>query len=228
MLISPSEPARLRSIGKVSRKHEEKYGVDVWWCARGKTFGVQRKELGDFLASINDGRLKTDRAKMKLLDHAVLLLEGKPRWSLDGQLLSGSGYSHRWTRTQHRNYLLSVQNDGIMVDYTDDLDDTVLRIQEMQRWSEKDHQSGKGRPKPVSSWGKAGYREFQIHLLTSFDGIGPGQAEAILEYFGRVPMHWSVGVKELQQVAGIGPVRAKRLMAALEPADDDEVKGVAS
>lgn len=215
MLVSPSEPPRLKAIGKVSRKHEEEFGVDVWWCARGRTFGVQRKELSDFLASIHDGRLKTDRAKMRRLDQPILLLEGRPRWSLDGQLIT-SGYGQSWTRTQHRNYLLSVQADGIMVESTDDLDDTILRIQEMRRWSDKEHVSGKGRPKPVSSWGKAGHRDFQVHVLTSFDGIGPMQAERILDHFGRMPLHWDVSEKELQQVAGIGPTRAKRLLRALD------------
>lgn len=218
MKISPTEPARLRAIGTVGRQHEAAFGVDIWWCAKGKTFGVQRKTIPDFLASIHDGRLKTDRAKMRRLDHPILLIEGKVRWTLDGQLVT-SGYGKTWTRTQHRNYLLSVQNDGIMVEQTDDLDDTILRVQEMRRWSEKEHQSGKGRPKPVSSWGKAGHREFQVHLLTSFDGIGTKAAEAILDHFGKVPMAWETDAKGLSQVNGIGPVRARRMMAALDGAE---------
>ena len=162
---------------------------------------------------------------MRRLDHPILLIEGKLRWTLDGQLMT-NGFGRGWTRTQHRNYLLSVQSDGIMVEHTDDLDDTILRITEMKKWSEKTHVSGKGRPKPVSSWGKAGHREFQVHILTSFDGIGPSQAERILDHFGRVPMSWDVGVEELKKVAGIGPVRAARMVRALDGAAVE--KGVAS
>lgn len=213
-MISPTEPSRLKAIGKTSRTHETEYGVDIWWCAKGKTFGIQRKEMGDFLSSIHDGRLKTDRAKMRRLDHPILLLEGKPKWSLDGQLIS-SGYGQSWSRTQHRNYLLSVQNDGIMVEFTDDLNDTILRVQEMHRWSFKDHDSGRGRLKPVSSWGKAGHRDFQIHVLTSFDRIGPSVAERILDHFGGLPLQWTCDQSELDKIPGIGPVRAKALMRAL-------------
>jgi ERCC4-type nuclease len=211
----------------VSRKHEVAFGVDIFWTARAQTWGCQRKEVADFLASIHDGRLKTDRAKMRRLDHPILLIEGKIRWTLDGQLMT-NGFGQSWSRTQHRNYLLSVQNDGIMVEFTDDLNDTILRVQEMHKWSDKDHESGKGRPKPVSSWGKAGHRDFQIHLLTSFDGIGVKAAEAILDHFGKVPMHWDVDdAKELAKVPGIGPVRAKRMMAALDGMSV-ETKSVAS
>lgn len=216
MLIAPTEPPALRSLGKTSWR-PERFGADVLFPAHGRLVAIQRKEIKDLLASLNDGRLQREIAQMKS-EHvglAVLVVEGKPRWTLDGVLV-GDGFGWQWNRSQHRGLMLSVQSEGVLVTTTEDLTETIEAVADVARWARKrDHTSLLRRPKPKSSWGKAGTVEFERHLLQSFDGIGPKQADRIIERFGGVPMAWTVGVEELRAVPGIGPVRARRMVQAL-------------
>ena len=59
MLISPSEPAAIRALGTTC-DIPERHGCDVLFVAHGGYWGVQRKELKDFVASVNDDRLGKD------------------------------------------------------------------------------------------------------------------------------------------------------------------------
>lgn len=217
MLIAPSEPPALKAIGRSSQK-PERFGADILFPAQGRLVGIQRKTIADLLASVRDGRLQREMAQMSRLGLAVLIVEGRPRWTLDGQLISTSaGFGPQWSRSQHRGLLWSVQAKGVSVTHTDDLADTIDTVRDLAGWSRKRaHQSLNRRPKPSSTWGKAGHRDFALHLLQSFDGIGPIQAEAILDHFGGVPLMWLATERQLMQVPGVGKTRAKRLAEALE------------
>ena len=65
---------------------------------------------------------------------------------------------------------------------------------------------------PTAAWGTPDSRDFQVHLLTGFPGVGPELAERIIDHFGGVPWTWKITVEELQQVAGIGKRKAEQIM----------------
>lgn len=67
----------------------------------------------------------------------------------------------------------------------------------------------------AGEWGKSGNREWALHLLQGFRGIGPVQAAAIYDHFGRIPIEWDVDFFDLMDVPGIGEKRAEQLMEAL-------------
>ena len=122
----------------------------------------------------------------------------------------------RWSLSGHRNLMLSLQMEGVWVMGTEDVNDTVSLILDMARWCEKkEHTTLKSRPKPRGAWGAASDRDFQLHTLQSIPGIGPGQAEKILDHFGRLPIAWTVDKKELLAVPGMGKVKVDRAWAAL-------------
>ena len=74
------------------------------------------------------------------------------------------------------------------------------------------------RPKQVTNeWGQTSSRSYGVFLLQSFPGIGPKTAAAIYDYFGTVPIAWTVSAAELARVPGIGRRRAESLVAALAP-----------
>lgn len=213
--IAPTEPRALRALGTVSML-PERFGCDVLFTSPNHGFvGIQRKELGDFLGSVADGRLNAF-GKMNNVGLPVLIMEGHPRWTLDGYLVDA--YKN-WNRTQYRNLLLSIQDRGIRVMHTADLGETIEAIVDLRAWAAKtSHTSLDRRPKAKGSWGKAGHKDFACHVLQSFDGIGPDVARKIYDHFGGVPIAWTVGERELLAVAGLGKTRVKRLLAALEPA----------
>lgn len=217
-LIAPTEPSALKRIG-TSSSLPENYGVDVLWASEHLGLcGVQRKEIKDLTQSMQDGRLAKEVAQMNgKLGMKMVMVEGRGEWGLNGSFMSA--YGERVTRQQVRNYLYSVRSKGVWIEFSDDLQDTIEAVRGLRRWTEKEkHTALLARPGPTGSpdWGKVGRREWAIHLLCGFPGIGPHMAEAIIDHFGEVPLRWEVTEKELLEVSGIGKTRAKKLIQALE------------
>jgi ERCC4-type nuclease len=218
--VAPSEPIELKGLGKSSAL-PERYGVDILIPSRLGAIGVQRKELSDFFASVTDGRLAREYPMMQGLAVAVLLIEGRQRWSTEGYYLGSdrsASYSRQaWTRDQFRSYMLSVQSKGIWVVETDDLTDTRKWLENMARWANKEaHRGLAGRPKPQGAWGKADSRDWLLFLAQSFPGIGAAQAEKMVDHFGgTLPIAWTCTPEELLACPGIGKGRMESLLAAL-------------
>ena len=212
-LVAPSEPRAIKVLGKSSSLPEQ-WGADILWPDNGGFVGVQRKELSDLIASLHDGRLGREVSQMQRLQVAMLVVEGRPKWSTEGVLLRDHG--RPWSRTTHRALLYSVQARGIWVEQTDDAADTVATVLAFAEWLKKPtHRGLRTRPGPVSVWGKANDHDWACHVLQGFQGIGPEVASRIVDKFGGLPLKWTVGVGELMEVEGVGPKRAKALIEAL-------------
>lgn len=217
MFVSPTEPAIVKALGTVS-SFPEKIGADISFVAGQKLVGIQRKELGDFIASIADGRLAreidllTTRAQV-----SVLILEGRPAYTRDGSLLNTWG-QQTWTKTQIRRLVLSIQDQGVWFIPTDNIEDTVTAILDIRAWAEKgSHHALSRRPNaPRGPWRE---RKIGEWLLQSFEGISDELASRIVKHFGGVPITWTVTPEELMRVPGIGPKRAKMLVESLQSAN---------
>lgn len=219
MLVAPTERPPLTSLGTVSLL-PERYGVDVMFIANARKYGCQRKEVKDFVASVHDGRLAKEVAQMQALERAVLCIEGKLKWTLDGELVLDR-YTQRWTRDQHTAFLFSVQAAGVWVTGSEDAAGTVEVCRAFERWVKKDkHRALNHRPKPTSQYGRANNRDFQLHLIQGLPGVGIEKAEAILDTLG-MPFRWAVGLEELMTVEGIGKVTAERIMRCLNVEEKD-------
>ena len=214
MLVSPTEPAELRRLGKTSLVPEQ-YGADFLFASTEfGLVGVQRKELSDFVASVQDGRLAKELGMMKRLGLALLVLEGRATWTNDGL---ATWTRTQWRATQHLGTLWSVQLSGCWVTTSTTAQETSTLISAFMRWTAKPrHIALESRAGPTSDeWGKVGNREWAIHLLQGFRGIGPTNAGAIYDHFGTVPLMWTVGLLDLVEVAGIGSQKAEGLLNAL-------------
>lgn len=231
MLVSPTESPDARALGTSSWKAEE-YGVDFWWVARKKMWGVQRKALADFCASVDDGRLATERLQMFSLDHALLILEtgerggAQPREMPNGQLGALSKFGRPWTGAQVRGVCYGLMADGIQVITTRDEAETIERIRELETWSRKEtHGAARGRGSaPADVFGVRGDRQYGEWLLRSLPGVGAKMAAAIWDHFGGVPFTMSegVGVKELMKVEGVGKVTAERIVRVFDGSREKE------
>jgi len=230
VFISPAEPAQVRGrLADELAKDEagdhqlrnsgltEARGVDFLWRSRGHWWGCQRKELKDLLASMVDGRLAKELGQMhEHITAPVVVIERRPKWTNDGVLLDDS-WGTRLTYGGWIGLLMSLNYQGIGVVQTDTIGQTAAAVSAMVKWSSKpSHDTLLGRPGPVGNgWGTAGSRDWAVHMLQGIPGIGPGVAGAVFDHFGRVPMEWTCGVDELEAVAGVGKVRAKKMMGAL-------------
>lgn len=220
ILVAPTEPQELKSLGKVS-SYPESQGADFFWLNNGIRIGVQRKEIKDFISSVQDGRLGKELLQMEQLDIRVLIVEGKLRWTRDGELVDGWV---RLTKPQLRGALFTVQSKGVWVEWSENKDETLDVIRELYRWSEKDtHSTLLVRQGPrTDGWGKRSNKDWQIHILSSLPGIGAGLAEKIIDHFGTVPLQLSVPKSELLKVDGIGKQKVNKILEALYEDEEDQ------
>lgn len=215
MFVAPTEPTQLKSLGTVNMM-PERFGVDYLWPAHGAWAGVQRKEVSDLLASATDGRLAKELSQMEPLIHRWVVIEGTVRFTGEGELMMGRARGKPWSRDQWEGMVASIQQRGCWLASSSDVRDTGRVIGILQRWSRKEkHTSLTGRPGPVSLWGRPGSRDWAIHLLQGFEGIGPELATRIIDTFGGVPMQWTVDEAALRGIEGLGPKKVKKLMEAL-------------
>lgn len=217
MLVSPTEPKELRGLGSTSSVPET-YGVDFLFPGHSGLCGVQRKEISDYIASLRDGRLGKELAQMGRLAVAAVVVEGSVEWSRDGNLVNHRGV---FTKAQFMGSVFSIQAHGYWVWRTKDKTETAEYLRFVESWLGKARHSGiKQRPKPKNEWGYADNKDWGVHLLQSFPGIGVEVATRIYELFGGVPLRWDCTESDLQRVAGVGKGRAGKLMKALERGEE--------
>ena len=211
MLVSAAEPASLRTLGQYSPLPEQ-FGCDFLIPCPVGMVGVQRKEIHDLIASRSDGRLSRELAQMKQLDIGILLVEGRLKWTSDGMLSTSRS---KWTRSQHLGLLFSIQSSNIWVNSSMDIQDSREYLSALEKWMMKEKHAGlMTRPKPQTIWGQRNDRDWGIHVIQSFDGIGPGVAGAIVDRFG-LPLRWTISKKDLESVPGVGPKRAAKMWETL-------------
>jgi ERCC4-type nuclease len=222
MLISPTEPPELRALGRVSNL-SERYGADVLinphenW---GGWFGVQRKELKDLLASLGDGRFGEQVQKMTRCARALVLVEGRMKWTAGGELIAGD-WGRPLTRDAWNGIKWSTALLGVQVDYTDDLAQTCEYMVALEKWAKKDrHDSLLHRPGPAGRWGQVGARDWERHLLMSLPGVGPKMADRILDHCG-MPLRFGVSAETLHEIEGLGNAKIRRILACF-PQDESE------
>lgn len=210
MFVSAAEPASLRTLGPYSPLPEQ-YGSDFLVVCPLGLVGVQRKEVHDLIASRADGRLARELAQMKQLDVAILLVEGRLKWTSDGSLST----SHtQWTRDQHLGLLFSIQSNGVWVNSSESLGDSREYLSRLEKWMMKDKHSGSmTRPKPQTIWGNRTDKDWACHAIQSVDGVGPEVAARIFDKFG-LPFTMTVTVEDLLTVDGIGKKRAEKIVRA--------------
>jgi ERCC4-type nuclease len=208
----------LKEIGKVSAK-PERYGADFLIRGNGKLMGVQRKLFpDDLVASLNDGRLYEQIHKMQGLDYAIYLMEGFGKWSHDGFLIDHNSKAV-FTIQQIRGLMFSLRFEyGMFVVQTKDMRDTAETLMDLEHWLRKaKHDSLKRRPGPKrDGWGKVSSRDFSLHLLQSFEGVGPDLAGKIFDHFGRLPFAWDISPEQLREVPFVGPKTVERLFDAFD------------
>lgn len=213
MITVLNRAARRAKVHTESSPRCEDYGVDFLWRHPSNAwYGVQRKEINDFIASLNDGRLTKEIGQMKAtVTRPIVLIEGKVRF-INDTLTSVHGYSTKdISERSWRGRLLTLMHMGVHVAYSDDHTDTAKWVVDYYQWSRKtQHSTATTRPGPVNEWGTLKNRDFQIHLLTALPGVGPLMAERIIETIGW-PMSWTVGIEELLRVPGIGPKMAQKI-----------------
>lgn len=214
MLISPAErPVEFwAKLGKTSSVPEQ-LGVDfLTFSPVFGRVGVQRKEIGDLVASLSDGRVAREIIDMRELDVGIWLIEGRPQWSTEGHLLSSRT---EFTLTSLQGILFSLMSNGFWVLRTDSIQDSMSYLSALDRWMAKPvHHGINGRPAPRTMLGPPTDKDWQIHFWQGLPGMGYTRAKKVVEHYGGLPVVLKDGVR-LEDVDGIGKVIAKKVERVL-------------
>ena len=161
--------------------------------------GVELKKVPDFVASILDGRLLEQvRELRKNFEKALLIIEGEE-----------DIYSIRKVHANAiRGMLASIVLDfHIPVLYTKNPQDTAGLLAVMaKREQDKDAQQALSEHKPRS------LAEQQEYFLASLPGLGLNTAKLLLQKFGSIQETVNSSVEQLQEIKGVGPKTAQKLI----------------
>lgn len=194
----------------------ESNGVDIIITTPRGLVGYQRKTLSDLFASLGDGRFALELGQITssaILAYTFLILEhDSNRVTTDGQSYLDAPFTVR----QLRNLVTKCILNNVPVLTSANLADTVDVLLTSSNYIASDRETLFIRPKPATdSWGRRGNREWGIHILQSFPGIGPKTAATIYDTY-QIPLDWTITIDELRAIPGIGAKRAAVLMKALE------------
>lgn len=214
VLISPTEPKKLRDIGTTSSTPED-YGADIiFHVPEFGVVGIQRKEFGDLVNSVYEGRVGTQIAKMKKLDLGMWVIEGRPQWMNDGKLLGRGNFS----LASLRGVLWRIQLENYWVTFTSSMDETIDCLLQFERWV-KENVTGNSvssllkKEKVTTEWGTQGSKEWSVQVYCNF-GLGVTLAGRVYDELG-LPLEWKVGEEEFMKVKGIGKSRAEKIVRSL-------------
>lgn len=227
--ISPTEPTTIKDALTAMTKTRgarvridwtpENRGLDYMWIdTAGQWRGVQRKEVSDFLASLDDGRLSRELSQMTNMVHMpIVLIEGAVNFNGSARdsvmMTSGFGRAREVTREGWHKRLLSIMDRGVFVHSSTNMTDSAHVIGAYWWWSQStQHSTGTTRPGPAGDWGQVTNRDWQAHLLQGLDGVGPKLAEQILDHLGYCPLQVVATRQQLLEVPGIGPKLATRIL----------------
>lgn len=211
ILTSPAEPPSLRALGEVSALPET-MGADFLIITEQGLVGVQRKEINDLVASIRGDRIARELGQSTALTRMVLIVEGDWRWTRTGE----SGAVPGLLKAQYDGFCLSVQHHGWWVLTAESMADTGRMVRQVESWWAKgSHDSLYQRPKSRAAWGDWRNREWAVHLLQGFEGVGVGLAGAIYDQLG-VPLLFTCTEADLISIPGVGKPTARKILAALD------------
>ena len=222
-LLSPTETKLAKALGEeamVSPLPEQK-GADILLYTENGLFGGQRKMVpSDFISSFTDGRMTRAIALLKQnCVFARIIGEGRFRYYHDttvdmGRYRGGKPIKTGFTKKHVKGMINDIELvHGVIVDWTEDLEDTVLYLKSMRSFlTGKTHTGLYSRPSARGLWNVPTSKDIELWLLQSFPGIGPATADAIIQYFGgEVPLKWTCTFEELCRVKNITRSKAVEL-----------------
>ena len=162
--------------------------------------GIERKSAGDFLSSLQDGRLFSQLIGLRrYYRKRILILEGDS--TLDDQLRQ-----HYALRGAFLRVAAGLQ---VPVLRTLSMRETVRVLVHLASQEKKRAQVPEDMPRNLRKPGRGAFQ--QVYVLSGIPSIGRERAKELLRHFGTLKAVFSASLEALQKVSGIGPKQAEML-----------------
>ena len=181
---------------------EQSLEVADYVCS--ESVGLERKEGGDFVSSIFDGRLFTQARNLcDVYQNPLIVVEGKFE----------TGVFSSKSANAIRGAIISLAVDfNLPILFTYDCGETAEYIRMIARREQVERQKGiivhRGK-RPKALW------ERQLFLVSGLPGISGKIAQNLLSTFGTPEHIFTANESELQTVERIGKLKAKRIREIL-------------
>jgi Fanconi anemia group M protein len=186
--------------------------LDIGDYIASEEVAVERKEAGDFIHSLIDGRLFTQLSALRAAyRRPVLIIEGE-------QLIGLRAVNPQSIYGALASIAIRIQVPIIWTRNTEETANVLYRIAHLE-------QIGAGRPLRTRT-GEMGGSDADVleFILSGFPGIDTVISRAIFSEFGTLERVFSAQQKDLQKVKGVGPKiagRIKRLLTTKHPLYDE-------
>lgn len=174
-----------------------------------ETTVVERKSAADFVASIMDQRLFQQIAKMKIeYTKPMILIEGDPfstRSEIKPSSIAGA-----------ISYITAIE--GVNLVTIANPSETALMLATMARHL----QEGLGYEVPTRAGKPKPSKLMSQYLVEGLPGIGPKNAQKLLNHFGSAINVFNASVEDLCTLKGLGVKTAEKLYAAIRHNVRDE------
>jgi ERCC4-type nuclease len=172
---------------------------------------VERKEIGDYLRSMNDGRRDEQLYNMSYgfpLSYIVTI--GSPSRALRGTRMTLNAYVSSLVGSSLKRAPDGVGGQVVTVNLEDETD-FVLFLKYL------DEKVKEGSFARIPAMQKRVWKpeEFLVYVVSSLPGIGAKTANNLLKYFGSVRGVMNASKEELMEVDGVGKKRAEEIHSVL-------------
>ncbi len=167
---------------------------------------IERKTNADFLQSLIDGRLMDQMSNMcRNFETPIVMIEGDP----------GALYAERNIHPNAiRGAIASIAvNFGIPIIYTTGPEDTAAYVYTLAKREQE------GKTKEIALRGEKramSTNEWQRFVVESLPNVSAITAKKLLRHFGSVEKVFRAPEEKLQEVDGVGEVKAKRIREIIE------------
>lgn len=174
---------------------------DYWFLSYDmKKIGIERKEIDDFIGSLNERLTRQLESMLEHYDKSILLIEGSwKRLSPELQKIVTHSGMQTCTWTQVWNYLRSWQDKGLTIELTINKGHTVQRLNELYTYYQKPYHSGGNC--------KSTFNDDRILAFPS--GCRGKTAIDAIEKFGSLENICKASKTDLQTVKNIGERKAE-------------------
>lgn len=189
-------------------------GDYLWYDVDGCCIIVERKEIGDFLNSVVDGRLEDQATRLKAAaDIPVMLREGMPfsinnkihyvkqmkQWR-DGVRMAPERATDFNTASLLGQQWALAYSAGLVMLTTSSMQETAMMLSIAYNSSQKEHH---GSVYTGTRW-LSSKASPQLACLATFPNLGIKKAQCVLNHFGTLAAVCEADIPQLMEVEGVG------------------------